>query len=123
MDHIDLSDFFRTKAQANEFSTRLSTISEKVYQTDFNLEKTLMEQFGIQKKDKFMSLLRENNIHEDSHSDVKDFLEKIQEKIATIPLLTFTIAFELNEQTLKAISEWCLLNIKRQLVFDITIDR
>ena len=122
-DQLDLSDFFQTKDQANEFATRLSTLSEKIYNTNFNLEKDLMAQFGIKKKDAFMKLFRKNDIDIKSHSALKTFLTMIAERVVSLPLLSLIIAFEPKEQTLKSLSQWCLLNIKKQAVFDITIDR
>ena len=123
METIDLSDFFTTKAQATDFSTRLSAIMEATYKTDFNLEKTLMEQFGIEKKDKFIGLLRDNNISIDSGASLKAFLTKIQTDIASIATLPIVIAFEPREQTLKTLSEWFFLNMKKQVLFDIKVDK
>jgi F0F1-type ATP synthase delta subunit len=122
MDQLDLSDFFKTKAQANDFSARLAAISQEVYKTDFDLDAILMKQFGLHKKDQFVSLLREKNIRSDSASDLKEFLTQLQEMVSTIPVLTLTIAFEPKEQTLKRIAEWFVTNIHRQVVFDIIID-
>jgi F0F1-type ATP synthase delta subunit len=122
MDQLDLSDFFNTKSQANEFVTHLSAISDEIYQTNFNLEKILMEEFGIRKKDKFISLLRENKISVDSASALKEFLGKIQTKISTLPIITLTVAFEPKEPTLAALSEWFLINMNKQVLFEITVD-
>lgn len=123
MDQIDLSDFFKTKAQAVDFSARLAIVGEKIYQTGFSLEQTLLDQFGIQKKDKFLTLLRDNSVAVESNTDLKAFLDKLQETIAATQVLTMRVAFEPKEQTLKALSEWFLINIKRQLLLDITVDQ
>lgn len=120
---IDLSSFFQTKSQANDFSARLATISEQTFQLDFNLEKSLMEQFGINKKDKFITLLRDNSISVDATKAIKDFITKLQETIATLTVVPISLAFEPKEQTLKALSEWFAINLKRQVLFDITVDR
>ena len=122
MEQLDLSYFFKTKAQANDFCIRLSTISEAIYQTGFNADAVLLEQFGIQKKEKFLSLLRENNVALDSTTALKDFLATIMTQCSSLPVLSLTVAFEPKEQTLQALSEWCLINIKKQLLFDIKID-
>lgn len=122
MEALDLSIFFRTKAQATDFAARLSAIAEKIYQTEFNLENILMEQFGLQKRDKFMTLLRENNVNTGAPSDIKDFFDKLQEKISSLPVLSLTVAFEPKEQTLLALSQWFLLNIDKQVLLDITVN-
>jgi hypothetical protein len=122
MDQLDLSSFFKTKSEASDFSTRLSAISEKMYQNDFNLEKELREQLGVLKKDKFVTMLRDNNLNVESNAALKEFFSKIQEKISSLSVLSLKIAFEPTEQTLESLSEWFILNIKKQVLFAITID-
>lgn len=122
MEFIDLTDFFTTKSQAVDFSARLAKVSEKIYEVSFNLEKSLQEQFGIRKKDKFLSLLRENNIQSESGSAISNFLTKIQELISSLPTASVTLAIEPNEEILKAISNWFLLNLKRQVLIETLID-
>src|SRR5260221_11894392 len=103
MDNIDLSDFFITKAQANDFATRLNAIVDMMYTTNFDLEKALMHELGIHKKDAFMKLLRENKMSDASHSAMQDFLKKMQETITSLPVVSLSIAFEPSEETLKAL--------------------
>ena len=122
MDQIDFSEFFTTKAEANDFLSRLTAVTDKVFQTNFNLKSALAEQFGINKSDRLMTLLRENNINAESLDAAKKFLEKIQGSIASLPILTLTLAFEPKEATLKALSEWFLINTKKQVLFDIAVN-
>lgn len=122
MDNIDLSPFCKTKAQANDFVIRLASITERIYETNFNLEAVVQQHLGIQKKDSFLRLLRENNISQDSPELLKAFLTKLQDIVSTLPVLSLTLAFEPTEETLKVFSEWFLLNVKRQVLFTITID-
>jgi len=119
---IDLSNFFNTKAEANDFVTRLATISENLYQTDFTIEHALMEAFGIKKKDIFILLLREQGIPLDATSALKEFFCQLAKSVATFPVLTITVSFEPKEQTLKTLSTWFVVNTKRQVIFDIQVD-
>lgn len=121
MEIIDLSDFFTTKPEAVDFAARLSKISEKIFETDFNLEKTLQEQLGIRKKDKFLSLLRKNEIPPGSNSALNNFLKTIQETISSLPIAYLILAIEPKEEILKAISDWFTLNLKKQILIDIQI--
>lgn len=122
MDSLNLSDFFTTKGQATDFLSRLATLSEMIYKTDFKLETSLMGLFGIQKKDKFLTLLRENNIPSNSAEDLKNFIITLQTTIAKLPVFSLTIAFEPTEQTLKVISEWFVMNLRKQAIFDFVVD-
>jgi hypothetical protein len=122
MSAIDLSAFFQTKAQAADFSSRLATLSEKIYETNFNLEKSVMEQFGLKKKDAFMTMLRDQNVAVETNTVLKQFLTDLQKDIAGLPVLSLTLAFEPKDKTLKALSEWFVLNIKRQIILEITVD-
>jgi F0F1-type ATP synthase delta subunit len=122
MEGIDLSDFFHTKSQATDFSIHLATISEDIYQTNFDLEKVLTEHFGTTKKDKFISLLRDNKINIFDNTDLKGFLDKIQKRITDLPVLSLVVAFEPTDETFKVLSEWLILNIHKEVLLDITID-
>lgn len=119
---MNLSDFFTTKGEAVAFSIGLATLSDKIYTTDFQLEKTLLEIFGIQKKELFLRLLRENSIPSDSANTLKTFVENIQSTIASMPTITLTIAFEPTPETLKAITNWFVMNIKKQVLIEFTVD-
>jgi ATP synthase delta (OSCP) subunit len=122
MENIDLSSFFTTKSEAGFFSSRLSAISEKIYQTNFDLEKTLTEELGMQKKEKFLSLLKENNIATGSNSGLKNFIAQLINNISKLPVLALTIPFEPNERSLQTFSQWFLLNINKQVLFVINVD-
>lgn len=119
---LDLTPFIKTRGQATDFISRIASISAKVYETDFNLEQTLLDEFGIGKKDKFMTLLRNNKVNPESATALKDFLTKLMETAKTIPVLSMTISFEPKEKILTALSEWCVMNLKKQMIFDITVD-
>ncbi len=123
MENLDLSPFCKTKAQANEFLGKLAAISEKAYETDFNLEKVALEQLGMQKKDSFLQLLSQNNISLTDVNQLKTFLTQLQEMVSKLPVLSLIIAFEPKEESLKAFSDWFFLNVKKQVLFAITVDR
>lgn len=123
METIDLSDLFHTKAQADDFSARLAMIAKKLFETNFNPENALLEHFGIRKKDTFMTMLRNNNVNPESRLAIKEFIEKIQQKIVSLPVLSIILAFEPNEETLRGLSSWFVLNTKKQVLFDISVDR
>jgi F0F1-type ATP synthase delta subunit len=122
MEQLDLSDFFTTKSESLDFSTRLSGIARQIYETGFNLEPSLLTEFGIQKKDHFLSLLRNNQINVASNSALSEFFNLIIQKISSLPVVTLTIAFEPDNQTLRDLSQWFTLNINRQVVFEIIVD-
>jgi hypothetical protein len=122
MDQVDLSPFFKTKSQASDFSARLAVFSEKIYSTTFDLDKELLDQLGMQKKDKFITLLRDSKISIDKPADLKGFVDRLRQYVTTLPVLSLTFAFEPKEQSLKRLSEWFGLNSKKQVLFDITVD-
>jgi F0F1-type ATP synthase delta subunit len=123
MTDIDLSSFFQTKAQASDFSSSIADLADKIYETDFNLEKALLNEFGLKKKDAFTRVMRENNVSVESHASLKEFFTKMQQQITSLPVLTLTLAFEPNDETMKALAEWFILNMNRQVVFEINLDR
>ena len=122
MESLDLSELFNTKAQAQDFSSRLAIVVKKVFETGFTPESALLEQFGIEKKDRFMTLMRNNNINAESRIAIKGFIDKIQEHIASLPTLSITLAFEPTERTLQGMSRWFILNTKKQMLFDVKVD-
>ncbi len=42
--------------------------------------------------------------------------------VAALPVMSLVLAFEPKDTTLIALSEWFLLNIKRQALFEITVN-
>lgn len=122
MENIDLSIFFQTRTQAADFSKGLTYIIESLYKTDFQLEKVLLEQFGLQKKDVFLTFLRKNNVATDTVAPLKEFLTKMQEYIHALPTLSLTIAFEPKEETLRAISQWFVGQLHKQILLEITVN-
>lgn len=125
MDHsktVDLSDLFNTRPQAIDFSARLTVILKKIFEKEFNPENVFMEQFGIEKKDKFMTLLRDNNINAQSRLDIKNFIERIQTLIGALPVISLVLAFEPQQKTLQLLSRWFVLNTSKQVLFDIKVD-
>ena len=123
MDQVDLSVFFKTKAEATDFAARLSAVSAMIFHTGFNLEQELNRQFGLRKKDRFLTILRENNVSIESNQAIKDFFTKLQEMAAKIPVLSVILAFEPTDKTLEVLSDWCMLNIKKQMLFDLQVDQ
>jgi len=123
MDQVDLSDLFTTRVEANDFLARLTTISELFFKNGFNLEKALVDQFGVNKSDRIIAILRQSNINPESTPQVKDFLFLLMSKISSLPVLNLTIAFEPTSQTLKNLSEWFFMNLHKQMLFDIKVDR
>jgi len=119
----DLSEFFITRNQANDFIQSLNNIIDKLYEVDFNLENSLINEFGIDKKDKFMNYLRDNKIKNSSNDELKKFLQNLQNDIRRIPVLTLNIAFEPNETTLKALIQWFLFTLNKQVLIDFIIDK
>ncbi len=117
---MDLSGFFVTKSQAGDFTRGLSNIIDKMYETNFNLENAFAEEFGIDKRDKFIELL-----HENSHKNIslKDYLTSFIEQIKILPELDITIAYEPNNETLKAISQWFIISFNKQVLLNIKVDR
>lgn len=122
MEQIDFSEFFSTKTEANDFLTTLTSITDTIFQTDFRLETALAEKFGITVSDRLLSLMHENNINLESRDEIKIFLQKMHDVISALPVLSMTVAFEPQERTLKALSEWFFINIKKQVLFEFTVD-
>jgi len=121
MDRYDLSDFFVTEAQAADYSDRLSTIYDQIYQTDFQLENCLTNQFGVTKRDKFMNLLKDNNINIDSNTLLQEFIKHLQEYIKNLPKASVTLSFEPDQLISKSISVWFFQNTNNQVLLNIDV--
>ncbi len=122
MDHLDLTDFFLTKAQSQDFASKLSSILERIFEINFNFERTAAELLGMGKADKLIELMRNNSISTQSNIQIKEFLNKILKQISITPVLSLTLAIEPNGSVMKSLSEWCNFNVGQQVIFDITVD-
>ena len=121
-EQIDLSAFCKTKAQARDFLNRIAAISARIYETNFQLEAVLLEHLGIQQRDAFLALMRTHNVPTNAPPALKTFLSKLQEQLLALPVLTMTLAFEPKEKTLSVLSDWFHMNLKHQVLFDISVD-
>ena len=70
-----------------------------------------------------MNYLRDNKIKNSSNDELKKFLQNLQNDIRRIPVLTLNIAFEPNETTLKALIQWFLFTLNKQVLIDFIIDK
>lgn len=120
---INLSDFFVTKAQADEFVQSLDDIMDQLFEINFNLEKSLTKEFGLEKKDKFINVLRDIGLTDSSTENLKQLLEQMQVLVKKIPVLSMTIAFEPDDNTLKAFLQWFLFSLNKQVLIDIHVDK
>jgi len=122
-DIIDLSDFFITRSQANDFTIKLNTLVENMYTANYNFEKAISEQLGIQKADTFLKILRDQGLQNATLKEVQEFLKKIQDIVKDLSVVSLMLAFEPSEETLKSLAQWFVFNVHRQVVFDIQVDR
>lgn len=120
---LDLTPFFKTKAQATDFMTSMAAVASVIYETNFNLEQALLNEFGLAKKDKLIALLHANKINIENTQALKAFFTKIQDTTSKLPVLSLTIAFEPKEKDLQAMSEWFIMNIKKQMLFEVTVNQ
>jgi len=123
MAELDLSDLITTKSQAADFLSRLANLIDSLYGTDFHLEKALLDSFGIRKKDRLMSLIRDSGLQPDNPAVLKEFFERVQTAVSALPTVSLTLPFEPDESTLSTISLWFPQNINRQVLLDIIVDR
>ena len=122
MEQLDLSEFFNTKPQADDFSQRMSLISAQIFEMSFNPEAALLEHFGLKKREAFMNLLRNSKVNAESRKAIKEFTDAMLIKITALPVISIVLAFEPRETTLQLLSRWFILNLKKQVLFDIKID-
>jgi F0F1-type ATP synthase delta subunit len=122
MDDLNLSEFFTTKAEATEFSVKLDQIMASIFETKFELDQVLGKYFSISQKDKFLKFLRVNKIDPKRPTDLKQFFEKIKETVAGMKVLNLKLAFDPSEKTLMNFSAWFRMNVKKQFLFEITVD-
>ena len=123
MENVDLSGFFITRDQMQNFVDGLSSISEGVYEKDFNIEVFLNRHLGILKGSNFLSYLKNNSVNLTDTQGIKLFIDKFIQDVSTLPQVAITIAFEPDDSLLHNLSDWFLSNIKKQAVFDVKIDK
>lgn len=119
---IDLSDFIMTHSQANDFTLRLNSIIEQMYTTNYNFEKVVKEQLGVEKADAFFKMLRENGLQNATIPQIQEFLKKIQTIVTNLSVVSLTLAFEPSEEVLKTFAQWFITNINTQVIFDVRVD-
>lgn len=119
---LDVSFFCKTKSEAADFALRIITLNEKLYETNFHLEETLLALFGLEKKEQFLKLLAQEEVPLTAQGRIKEFLVKLSDHLAKLPVLSLTIAFEPNQKTLKVFSDWFIQQEHTQMLFDVKVD-
>jgi F0F1-type ATP synthase delta subunit len=122
MDLTDLSKLFKTKVQADDFSSSLDQIIRAIYSADFNFEQNLLQHFGQTTSDELLRLYKSQNNAIQNPGLIKQFLEAIKDQISKLPVLNLTLAFPPRENTLKVITSWFMLNLKKQVLLSIKVD-
>ncbi len=123
MNDLDLSVLFKTRSERQEFVTKLNQIIDTIFRTNFQFEKMLLEQYGVEIKDKFITLLSENSLAFQNGSDLKNTLELIRKTAEKLPSIEITLAFNPTENTLNILNDWFLVNLKHQFLLDIKVDK
>jgi hypothetical protein len=118
MNNNDLSDYFVTKSQAAGFRVRLESVIERMYSADFNAEKILGEEFGVDKRDRLIRLMYEKKV-----TNLKSFFQSIINDIDNLSVIYISLAFEPSESILKAISQWFVINLGKQILIEYQVDR
>lgn len=122
MEDLNLSEFFTTKSQATEFMVKIDQLMAAIFETKFDLESELSKYFSLSQKEKFLKLLRINKVDPKKPTELKQFFEKIKEAASTMKILTIKLAFEPTEKNLINFSNWFRMNVKKQYLFEITVD-
>jgi hypothetical protein len=58
-----------------------------------------------------------------SKEEIKVLLGSVNRVVGALPIVKLVLAFEPSEQVIANISHWCRMNLERQVVIDLSIDR
>jgi F0F1-type ATP synthase delta subunit len=110
----------KTVAEKEDFIDHIDTLKESLFNEKHNLTQTLRS--GKNPYSAFIkTLLQREGIPEKDRNAVKTALGKIENELKRLRTINFTIAFEPNEQIIKAIYSWAEKNLNEKVILNIEV--
>lgn len=79
--------------------------------------------FPKKQADAILSFCRSNSISLDDSMQVQQLIKTLTQQVTILPVLSITLSFEPNEETINLIATWIQSNIGHGILFDINIDK
>lgn len=118
----DITHIVQTKDEAIQLQIEIANLIEALF-SNKPFEELVDEQIQYGKKEKLTSLLWKYNIDIKNILQTQHFLQEVKDIIATLPIVTVTIAFSPKKQQITTFSTLLYMHIKKPVLLDIFVDK
>lgn len=112
-----------TIEDTNSFYKEIDQFTSKLFQVSTTLDQALNESFNKQKKDAFLSILKEQGIEPSDQIKIQELLKKIKEEAKIFPVITIKLGYDPTREHIESFSDWFISRIKRKVILKILVER
>lgn len=113
----------RTNQEKMEFLSAIDELIGSLYSLKGNMGRKIDSVFPYKKKEKILSLLQENQVSLSDRSGVLKFFTGLSQIVKCLPVVNVQLAFEPNEEIIERIYSWFYLNLGREVVLDVVVNK
>lgn len=118
---ISLLSVIKTKEDKLSFLAQLNNLNQLFYSQGKDIQ-SFMEVLPYRKKEKLLSLAKEQGIDMHNNQAIQSFIMQIMQLLQKSKEVNLTIAFEPSEEIITKLSTWFVVNLKKAVILDITVD-
>lgn len=122
MDLSALSQYIKTKKDANDFITFLEELSAGVFKERASLQDELAKKAPYELISIIEKLQQSQNINTSDKNAQQNFFTDLKTLISSLPVVHLILARQPNSQTVQTIRRWFFINYKKLVLLDITTD-
>lgn len=120
---FSLFETIYTVSELQLFYKEIDNTISNLYHENIHLEQVLVDLVSPDKKEKIISYLKTNEVDLTKPIEVQEALLKLKIVGDTLPVVSLELAFEPTEQVLKNFTLWFTRNLKKKVLFSISLER
>lgn len=121
IDTVDIVNLVLTKSDGENLCDEISQLLPLLRDSD-TFQSVLEQVFSYQRMGEITTLLKKYQLSPKDISAVNAFFQELYSTINQLPQMSLTIAFPPSSQFLRMISSWIILNLKKPVLIDVTVD-
>lgn len=119
---FDILNIIMTKKEATDFVTNIDILINSLFNLKIDIEKKMAEILSSKQKQALTALIKKSGINLKDAMGLQNFLKELRSGVESLPVVALTLAFEPKEENIKNISDWFALNLKKEVLLEITVD-
>lgn len=118
-----LCEIVKTRHEAEFLKSDLARLANALFNTKIDAAKEIDLYVPFDKKEKLLMLFRDNGVNFQDLEATQKFLALTEETLDNLPVVKLQTAIAPRQETIDAISEWFTLQLNREVLLDITVEK